>query len=125
MNVRGIEELLTWYVLPCVVMVGISVAYFCGSSDISLMRRLWTSAQGAAGALLYIAALLIASLTDGPRPDLALVLALLYILPTTLLVLSIAFYRGRKEFHVFEVVNVPLIAFTGFIGLFLVGVRAI
>lgn len=114
-----------WALVPCLVMVYVSYAYFkADRSGSSLRFRLATAGHGASAAVLYLSALLI-SATTRPRLDVAAVLFALYALPAILTAISLVAYRGPKGVHKLQFLNIPVMLLTAFIGLILVAVREI
>ena len=119
------RDFFVWAVVPCLVMVYVSYAYFkADRSGASLRFRLATAGHGASAAVLYLSALLISAISH-PRLDTAAVLLALYLLPAILTVVSLASYRGPRGMHALQLLNVPVMLVTAFIGLILVAVREI
>src|SRR4051812_36456897 len=97
------SELLLFGIFPCLLMLGVSVAYFkADATGSSMTRRITTSAHGAVAAALYACSMLIAMASSKPQPDLAISATLLYAVPVSLVIASLATYRGPKRLHMLQ-----------------------
>lgn len=117
MTLGTVGEVFLWVGLPSAVMLGTSAAYFVfDRSGMSLQRRLATSAHGLLAAVLYVSAVSISLYSMKPRPEVANALALLYLLPVALVIASFVWYRGPKSIHLIQLLNVPAMLVSAFVG---------
>lgn len=117
-------EIFIWTAVPCLVMICVSYAYFKADlSGSSLGFRVATSAHGASAAGLYLCAMLVS--TFERNQYIAAILLGLYLVPSVLIIISLQFYRGPSAMHALQVLNVPVILYTAFIGLVRVAVGEI
>jgi hypothetical protein len=106
---------LVWYSAPVAATV-VSVIYFlCSKADASLSRRLVTSAHGLVIATLYVLAMSVA-ITRRSDPAFGAPFTIMLLLPVVLIVVSVLLYRGGKELHWLQLLNVACLAWTGFVG---------
>ena len=114
-SLEWVLAVLVWGGAP-IVAVLISVLYFLQSkADSSMLRRIVTSAHGAAVAALYALAMFIAiQRWEDPALGKPFALALLGIVG--LIVISLLLYRGSKKLHWLQILNIASLAWTGFMG---------
>lgn len=106
---------LVWYSTPVIATL-VSVLYFARArADVSLSRRVVTSAHGVAIAAIYVLAMTV-SVTRRFDPALGTPFMLALLLPVALIVVSFLLYRGNKNIHWLQVPNVACLAWTGFMG---------
>lgn len=105
--------------LPLMLLT--SYWYFRSSpASTSLPLRLLISAHGLVASLLFIGALLIGFSGRHADGHVAIFLGL-QALPLLLIVLSLLLFRGPREIHWLQVLNVAGILWAGFLGTMLVG----
>jgi len=106
-------------------MVMTSVAYFAiDRSGSTLRRRLGTAAHGMVAALLFGIAVTIQSVSPIPRPEAAKVFFLLWLIPIGLVIASFVWYRGPRIVHTMQLLNVPAMLWSAFVGYIVVAVVA-
>ena len=124
MTFGTVREVFLWVGLPSAVMLATSAAYFIfDRSGMSLQRRIVTSAHGLLAAVLYVTAVSISIYSMKPQPEVADVLMLLYTLPVALVIASFFWYRGPKSIHLIQLLNVPAMLVSAFVGI--VGVAVV
>lgn len=113
--VEWLMAVLVWYSAPVIAAL-VTALYFVGSrDDVSLPRRVLTSAHGATIAALYILAMTVA-VTHRFDPVLGTPFTVALLIPLALKVVSVVLYRGAKKVHWLQVPNVACLAWTGFMG---------
>jgi hypothetical protein len=103
--------------LAPLVLVGTSYWYFkTAPAQTGTIFRLLASAHGVFSLVLLVGAVAIGVLGKGSKPLSDLFLALQSV-PLLLILLSIFIFRGPKEIHWLQVLNIPATLWSAFIGL--------
>ena len=94
----------------------VSVAYFKASSPgTSTGRRLFVSAHGAVGTLLFVLAMIIGS-SGHAKAQYGTPYLCLFILPFALIGFALIFFRGNTKVHILQFPNVLALFYSAFVG---------
>ena len=106
-----------FHLVPVVVMLFVSGAYyFLDIGETHRRVRIFVSAHGAAGALLYVAALITWDVAPNYRPWAAWPYLLLFLLPLASVIYALVRFRGPRWLHVIQLFNLWAFAYALFIG---------
>lgn len=92
------------FVLSIVPMIAISVVYFVTDKSSRPIVRLFSSAHGLLGAVLFCGAIIVWQ-AGGASRSLELPYFRLFVLPIASIVLSFFLHRGNKQVHLLQILN--------------------
>lgn len=106
--------------IAVLVAVLVSVFYFGASStSYSRARRMFVSAHGVAGALLFLLAMIIGGSGHG-SVSWKVPFILCWFIPFALIIASLVFFKGDSKVHALQFVNVIAQLYLLFVGLMVI-----
>ena len=105
-----------WLLAPILAIIVSVIYYRTAPTGISRTLRALAAAHGATIALLYMVAMVV-FWTEMASPKFGVPFLLSLLVPIVLAIVSLFIFQGRKSIHWLQLVNLPCLAWTAFIGI--------
>lgn len=114
----NIQLFVLWLGAPTIMFAISALYFFTDPRRPAYIARAISSSHGAIGAILYLSALGLhmGSSPHEYRPHLAVPYVALFVLPAISVIAAFFTYAGRRIVHVTQLVNLPALVWTMFVG---------